>query len=254
MRALPIAALLITFISVRSAAQGSEDVLKDPPRASFILLPLHVHVLACEEQADLDCKLSDEDIKRVIGKVNGIWHRAGIHFRVESLLHEKAVDVKEFERSRAEKAAHEEPQALGTYRGVAPAETRSLPGLHVYYIHRFAVNGVFLGQGICFVQETAKLRAVEGGIDEPLPRVTSHELGHALGLPHRQNTTNLMASGTTGILINEAEVTTVRKKAKQISSAMTVEECEKAIGESQAKGAVERVKVLHAALDALAKE
>jgi hypothetical protein len=254
MRLTTIGALFIVFSNTASFAEDAADVAKEPPRASFILLPLHVHILSCDDQADLDCKLTDDDIKRVIGKVNRVWHKAGIHFRIESLLHEKAVEVKEFERVRAEKDAHHEPLSLGAYRGVAPPETLSLPGLHVYYIHHFTVNGVFLGQGICFVQETAKLRPVEGGIDEPLPRVTSHELGHAMGLPHRQNTTNLMASGTTGILLNEAEVKIARKKAQQIIGAMTVAECEKAIEESQAKGAEDRPKSLREALEALPKE
>ena len=78
-----------------------------------------------------------------------------------------------------------------------------------------SVNGVYLGAAI-FVKDTASLRDVEGGIDEPLPRVTSHELGHAFGLPHRQDTTNLMASGTTGIWLNDEEVRHVREQALKL--------------------------------------
>ena len=89
-------------------------------------------------------------------------------------------------------------------------------GMDVYYIHKFAVNGVYLGDRMAFVQETARLRPVPGGIDEPLPRVTAHELGHALGLPHRQDRTNLLASGTTGTTLNEAEVARSREKARSI--------------------------------------
>lgn len=50
-------------------------------------------------------------------------------------------------------------------------------------------------------------------LDEPLPRVTSHEIGHAFTLPHRQDTINLMASGTTGWSVNDAEVARIRKWA-----------------------------------------
>ena len=125
--------------------------------------------------------------------------------------------------------------SLGPYRLLASAETRSLPGLHVYYIHDFAVNGVFLGGTMCMIKETARLRPVKGGIDEPLPRVTSHELGHAMGLPHRQDITNLMASGTTGTILNAAEVEIVRSHVMKITGTMTVEECEARVKDAKAK-------------------
>ena len=43
-----------------------------------------------------------------------------------------------------------------------------------------------------------------------------HELGHAFGLPHRQDTTNLMASGTTGIWLNADEIRQVREQALKL--------------------------------------
>jgi hypothetical protein len=93
------------------------------------------------------------------------------------------------------------------------------------------VNGVYMSDDFALVQETARLRQVPGGIDEPVPRVTSHELGHALGLQHRQNETNLMASGTTGILLDEAEVKAAREKALKLKGAMTYEQCRAAARE-----------------------
>jgi len=47
--------------------------------------------------------------------------------------------------------------------------------------------------------------------------VTSHELGHALSLPHRQDRTNLMASGTTGTLLNDSEIERTRTAARKFS-------------------------------------
>ncbi len=95
---------------------------------------------------------------------------------------------------------------LAPYSLLVPADGRKNGGFHVYFLHQFPVNGVWMGRDYGLVQEMASLREVEGGIGEPIPRVTAHELGHGLGLPHRQNGTNLLASGTKGILLNAHEV------------------------------------------------
>jgi hypothetical protein len=207
----------------RAHAEPTTEVLITPPRNTFLILPLHVHVLSCPNQEDLDCKLTDEDVRRIIAKVNDVWHKAGVHFRLEPILHETAEHVKEFAENAPAQAGK---SSLNEYRQLAPAESGSLPGLHVYYIHQFSVNGVFLGDRMCFVKETATLRPVDGGIDEPIPRVTSHELGHALGLPHRQDVKNLMASGNNGTKLNVAEVEIARTKARKIEGVLTVDECE----------------------------
>jgi hypothetical protein len=72
------------------------------------------------------------------------------------------------------------------------------------------MNGIYMGADAIVVKDTAALRTVKGGVDEPIPRVTSHEIGHAFGLGHRQDTINLMASGTTGWSLNDAEIAGAR--------------------------------------------
>ncbi len=93
-----------------------------------------------------------------------------------------------------------------------------------------------MGRRMAFVQETAKLRPVPGGIDEPLPRVTAHELGHALGLPHRQDRTNLLASGNNGTTLNPAEAEKAKGRALITPGALAVPEIRKRADEALAKG------------------
>src|SRR5947209_8167677 len=43
-------------------AEPSNEVAKEPPRKTFLIMPLHVHVLSCADRADLDCKLTNDDV------------------------------------------------------------------------------------------------------------------------------------------------------------------------------------------------
>jgi hypothetical protein len=214
------------------ATATAPAVAKAPPRGDVLILPLHVHILSAKDRPDLDCKLTDDDLSRIVGKVNKVWRQAGVQFLVQPIHREDAVNVAEFDKQKEKVAAG----ALGHYRTLAPPASRELPGLHVYYVHELPPNGVYLGANIAFVKETASLRKVEGGIDEPIPRVTSHELGHALGLPHRQDRTNLMASGTTGTTFSEAELKIARAKAKLQPGALTIEAAEQQLADVHKRG------------------
>ena len=214
--------------------ETSPDVTEVPAEAQFVVVPLRVHVLSATDLPEVECKLTDEDIQRIVGKVNAIWHKAGVHWALDPIVREPAARQDRFKAAREASPR----DALPTYRTLAPDDSRSNAGVDVYYIHKFAVNGVFLGDRTAFVQETAKLRPVPGGIDEPLPRVTAHELGHALGLPHRQDRLNLLASGTTGTTLNRAEMDRVQTRARagQIPGIRTVAEIRGQIDEAKAKG------------------
>lgn len=204
--------LLILLVVATASAVEAADATQPPAYEEFLIIPLRVHVLSATDLREVECGLKDEDITRIVGKVNGIWQMAGIHFGLESIVREVAAEQERFRLMRDVTGVAE----LGSYAMLAPAESRDFAGLHVYYVHKLPVNGVHFGDNVAFVQEIASLRPVEGGIDEPLPRVTAHELGHALSLQHRQDNINLMASGTTGALLNEDEVTQVRDAARKL--------------------------------------
>ncbi|MEW6158402.1 MAG: Matrixin [Verrucomicrobiota bacterium] len=174
-----------------------------------LVLPVRVHLLANTNTTDIHTRLTDADVTRIFGKVNRVWSQAGIRFQVESVVRESAV-------MPLEQGPNEIPMLQTRHLlALRPAVSRATNLLHVYYVHRLPVNGIYFREAI-FVKDTASLREVEGGIDEPIPRVTSHELGHALKLDHRQNRTNLMASGTTGIALNTDEIDRARRAAKEL--------------------------------------
>lgn len=233
---------LVLMLLFATQASGAEDLLNPPPFETFLVIPLRVHVLTSEDLPDVDCKLRDEDVIRILRKVNGIWNKAGIHWGLESLRREPAEKTQEFRLARD----LDGPVNLGRYLRLVPPGPSRMDGMNVYYIHKFAVNGVWLGDGVAFVQDTAKLREVEGGIDEPIPRVTAHELGHALGLPHRQARTNLLASGTTGTILNRKEAETVRNNAKEIPGVNSVAELRNEASKAEAAGNLDRARQIWA--------
>ena len=170
----------------------------------WLIAPLRVHLLSSKETPALQTTLTEQDIARIRGKMNKVWAQAGIQLRLESIVREDALPAANPGEDRANLFAR------------VPAESRSETAFNLYYVKELEVNGFYTPRGI-FVKDTASLRPVEGGIDEPIPRVTSHELGHAFGLPHRQDRTNLMASGTTGTLLNSDEIERARAAAKKLT-------------------------------------
>ncbi|HEX8199458.1 MAG TPA: Matrixin [Isosphaeraceae bacterium] len=237
------AIVLVALASPPARADGpapAGDVTEPPGDDEFVVIPLRVHVLTATDLPEVDCRLTEADVERIVGKVNQIWHVAGVHFGLESVAREPAAQQERFRRLRD--LAGTAP--LGLFRILRPEASRSFDGLHVYYLHRFPVNGVYLGEDFALVQETARLRPVEGGIDEPIPRVTAHELGHALGLPHRQDRTNLLASGTTGTLLNADEVARARTKATQTRGAVAVADLRRRAEEASEEGDTARARRL----------
>jgi len=173
----------------------------------YLVMPVRVHLLSAKQCDAIQTTLLETDITRILAKVNGVWAQAGLHFYLESAVREEASHQESYKLA----ARGEDHSQLPELR---PPGSKATNMFHIYYLKEMGVNGIFFPDGI-FVKDTASLRTVAGGLDEPLPRVTSHELGHAFGLSLRQDTTNLMASGTTGAWLNEEEIKQARESARK---------------------------------------
>jgi len=208
----PLFAVIITHeVSAQIAAP-------DTKFGEYLVAPIHVHRLVTKGELNLTTTLEKKDLDRIYAKVNRIWGHAGIHFPIQTLTTEAAPTPEIYRQN------HQKRQ-LGWMLALRPKTSRSTNQFHIYYLKRFLANGVYIGPDGMFVKDTARLRPTEGGVDEPIPRVTSHELGHALTLQHRQNVTNLLSSGTSGWALNEKEIKQARNAAQKnpwIQSAATI--------------------------------
>ena len=191
-----------------------------------------------KDEPALCTTLVETDIERILTKINLIWSQAGIAFYLESVVKEEPAPL------RLDGGGIRRP----SLEDLIPPGSYAEDAFNVYYVKEFDVNGIYFPKAI-FVKDTASLRPVEGGIDEPLPRVTSHELGHALGLIHRQATFNLMASGTTGTTLNTEEIEIARGHAVAMErfgrAAQWLSEADALFEQGKAKGGWQIVSATH---------
>jgi len=209
----------------------------------FLLVPLRVHLFSTPDKPRLTTSLTAMDISRILGKVNKVWAQAGIQFYLESLVREPAANPSLYDKNRASDQFHWMIQ-------LCPPETLGAQVYNIYFVKEMSVNGISLKDAV-FVKDEAVLTSVPGGLNEPLPRVTAHELGHKLSLEHRQNGTNLMTPGTTGISLNEAEIKQARTATMTVPWIETADAIFKRAGTLQESGRVAEARLWYERLSRL---
>jgi hypothetical protein len=249
-----LAAPLFLVIGLATFAGGPE-ALRDPaqPIAAdrFLTIPLRAHVLTAPDLELANCKLKDADVTRIVGKLNNIWNKAGIHFGLESIVREPAAQRGRFRLLAELKKGELE---MSDFQLLLPKQSRVFDGFHAFFFHELPFNGTYLGDDCAIVQEGAQLNPVAGGSDEAVPRVLGFSLGRALGLqPRRQPETSLMALGTTGVALDADDVKQARRVAKTVSGVMTIAEARQAAEAAQTAGQTERAKRLRSWLAEIAR-
>lgn len=196
MTSLSIAALLVLCV-LPLRGEGPTPLLS---------LRVRVHLLRSASHPRLQTTLEEKHIHALFEKVNAIWSQAGIRFEIEGIQPLQALDMapkKWFERDR------------NWVKAAIPTQQFSPTAIDVCFVREMGPNGFFYGEPVV-VCEKPEFTKVRGGADDPVARVTAHELGHVLHLQHRQDHTNLMASGRNGTTLNNQEIKDARERARQI--------------------------------------
>ncbi|MCB1278182.1 hypothetical protein [Prosthecobacter sp.] len=181
-----------------------------PPRSlqasTPLVLTVRVHLVQSVTHPRLQSTLSEAGVRAIFDDVNVIWAQAGIRFEIEAIGTLQALNIppkKWFEKDR------------NWVKAAIPTSEFSPAAIDVCFVKEMGPNGFFYGEPVV-VCENPEFTKVKGGTDNAVARVAAHELGHVLFLKHRQDHTNLMASGRNGVSLNPQEITDARGRALQI--------------------------------------
>jgi hypothetical protein len=187
-------------------AMAMAGLYSNDTSASLISLPVRVHLVRSAAHPRLQSSIRQPEVQAIFSAVNEIWAPAGIRFEIESVVDVEALSIpskKWFVKDR------------NWVKQAIPTSNFAFDAIDVCFVREMGPNGFFYGEPVV-VCENPEFTMVKGGAANPVARVTAHELGHVLGLQHRQDHVNLMASGRNGVAINGDEIMDAREKAQAI--------------------------------------
>src|SRR5436190_19919282 len=107
-------AILILSLLLQDEPKHFDPAVHEATRsfayADFLVVPIRVHLLQCKEADALHCRLKDEDVRRVFGKANRIWNKAGLALSLESIVSEDAVCPENVDEARLEESRGTRPR------------------------------------------------------------------------------------------------------------------------------------------------
>jgi len=172
----------------------------------LLTLSVRAHLMQSVLHPRLQTSLNEAAVRSLFNEVNAIWAQAGIRFQLEAVDAVQALDIvpkRWYQRDR------------DWVKSAIPTQHFSPTAIDVCFVRDMGPNGFFYGEPVV-VCETPEFTKVRGGASNPVARVIAHELGHVLFLQHRQDHTNLMASGRNGVSLNAQEIRDARQRALQI--------------------------------------
>ena len=167
--------LVIGIATLGAATEPSREPSQPVAAERVLIVPLRAHILTAPDLDLANCKLTDADVTRVVGKLNTIWGKAGIHFGLESIVREPAAQRDRF-RLMAELNGGE--LAATDFQLLLPRQSRLFDGLHAVFFHELPFNGAYIGDDCAIVREGRSSSQSPGAAMSPCLRV----LGFALGL------------------------------------------------------------------------
>lgn len=185
---------------------ASQQMACGSERFTLIALRVRVHLMQSDVSPRLGSRLKTGDVESIFKEVNRIWFQAGIWFELEGIDNLQALEIPEKRWYIKDR---------NWVKSAIPTEHFSASAIDVCFVKDMGPNGFFYGEPVV-VCENPEYHKVAGGSDNPVARVTAHELGHVLFLQHRQDHTNLMASGKNGVSLNAQEIKDARRRALEI--------------------------------------